>query len=1494
MKKYIYLPLEMYFPKHNVFIENILSRFNVILPFKYNKVTLQDSNNILYLEDLVSSELDQKDVKNFNIETDKFYKYLIHTVSGITKKTLNQNSLESLRPRLNNSLAKSFLQAEMFKKIVEKDLVGLVIVSAEYAGLSRPIVIEAQAKKIPVINIEHGNNSIGDYPEVQSNPAYNFTMNIADYGILDNKLETDIFSKNLKASGQRSNTQFLPFGTPISQNDKAFKLDPAKAKSLLGINPNIKTIGLFGTWCEPRSIQSIFQKQMDEADYYEFTFRLLNKVKSNFPIQPIIKFHPALSRFKEIGVINFIIDLAVKYDLPKPIILFDKYEEAIAASDYVITSVKGSSSWAGLQSFKPTAEFIPKYTNHYFDINKMMKYNECVTSDLLHYIFNDGDFKKFISRYHDKYERELLTKRLNEFNNKWDIKNDSVDVISNRICNWIDDKFPELNSSPGKKLAPANINKFKKEKSMKNNSRVNVVIVTYNSASTIRNCLLSVIKFSTSQTKVTVIDNASSDDTLKVLKEFSNKISLIKNAENRGFSAACNQGIKAMDFDFVVLLNPDTIVTNGWVEKLIQKFDDGIGAVGPTTDYTGGMQQAIRYLPKNFEQNTVTIDSVINELEKNKTKSVETKLLIGFCMMISRQALETVGLLDEKLFLGNDDLDLSWRMRLAGIKLMVAVDTFIHHKGQVSFNSEEKSVTDNLIRQSTDILFKKLENHYGKNNVPTSNELWNNDWFKPTHAVFNPESKLHTSKRDIELNISLNGIKLHQINGENKVKKIDTFMYNGDFIAPFRIKYLYDVIDEFIIVESRYTHTGQRKENLYFKEEDFAPYLDKITYLVQDEKIDKVPEYWKKENEDKYWVQENPLAWFREYSQRNFCINHLEKEQRNYMLICSDVDEIPNRNLLDKIDYDMLKQPLYLEMDMFYYNFNWKKKTKWYQAFIINNVNSGLTELRACSGEKQFLKNAGWHLSFFMAKDDIKRKLSSFAHSEYSGEEFSADDHIQKCIDEGNELFNRHGVEELVKNDNFNDLPLGWKGLQHLLNKPDSTSTKDEEVNDHPVVSIIILTFNALEFTRKCIDSIMKHTSAHYEIVFVDNASSDGTVEYLTEMCENNDHFSLIRNNENRGFAIGNNQGVKAAKGKYVLLLNNDVLVSHGWLSSMVEALEKHDKIGMVGPMTNSISGLQRIINISYDVDTGFEPFASQVRHTNAGNLTPRRRIAGFAMLMEKHLYDDVGGFDESFGSGNFEDDDFCLRVRARGKAIMVDESTFIHHFGSQTFKANGINYNQSLNKKSKIFFKKWPGVDHEELLEVNTPLTEVHENKVKAGMRQLESNQYALASKTFKAILKQNPISADSLFGLAIVHQFMAENSAALKRIEELKSLYPDFPEIDNHHGSLLFETEDYSAAQEVFANTLEKTPNDVNAARNLVRTLVKLDSFDEAVALAIEVFNKNTEDEESLLLMAELNIEANRMDDARDYLGKIININPENMQAVNYLKEMETAPAA
>ena len=133
----------------------------------------------------------------------------------------------------------------------------------------------------------------------------------------------------------------------------------------------------------------------------------------------------------------------------------------------------------------------------------------------------------------------------------------------------------------------------------------------------------------------------------------------------------------------------------------------------------------------------------------------------------------------------------------------------------------------------------------------------------------------------------------------------------------------------------------------------------------------------------------------------------------------------------------------------------------------------------------------------------------------------------------------------------------------------------------------------------------------------MDNASTDGTVEYLRNLVKEHSNYKLIENKENRGFAAGNNQGVAAASGEYVMLLNNDVVVSAGWLELLVESLEKDEKTGMVGPITNSISGRQMVNSIPYTDDGGFHEFSQKIRKAYYGRLTPRYRIAGFAVLMK-------------------------------------------------------------------------------------------------------------------------------------------------------------------------------------------------------------------------------------------------------------------------------------
>ena len=345
-------------------------------------------------------------------------------------------------------------------------------------------------------------------------------------------------------------------------------------------------------------------------------------------------------------------------------------------------------------------------------------------------------------------------------------------------------------------------------------------------------------------------------------------------------------------------------------------------------------------------------------------------------------------------------------------------------------------------------------------------------------------------------------------------------------------------------------------------------------------------------------------------------------------------------------------------------------------------------------------------------------------------------------------------------------------------------NTTDKLISSPPLqkpVSIIILTWNALEYTQKCVNSIRNHTNYPHEIVFVDNASTDGTVEYLRKLIKEHPNCKLIENHENKGFAVGNNQGVAIATGEYVMLLNNDVLVSDGWLESLVEGLEIDKNIGMVGPITNSISGRQQVNKIPYTDEQEFYKFAQEIRRTYKGRLTPRYRVAGFAVLMRKALYEEVGGLDESFGTGNYEDDDLCLKVSKKGYAIMVDESVFIHHYRSQTFIDNKINYRDSLSVNGSKFKEKWPNVDYEQLLELHRSLVDANAALCTKGKQAMESGNINKAIEIYSRVLKTNPIDEAALCGLALVYQTDGKMDKTIDAYKKALQVNPSF--FDAHY---------------------------------------------------------------------------------------------------------------
>lgn len=252
--------------------------------------------------------------------------------------------------------------------------------------------------------------------------------------------------------------------------------------------------------------------------------------------------------------------------------------------------------------------------------------------------------------------------------------------------------------------------------------------------------------------------------------------------------------------------------------------------------------------------------------------------------------------------------------------------------------------------------------------------------------------------------------------------------------------------------------------------------------------------------------------------------------------------------------------------------------------------------------------------------------------------------------------------------------------------------------------SIVILTHNNLEYTRQCLESIYAKTEySEYEIVIVDNASDDGTHEYLEEIKSEKDNIQIIHNKQNVGFAKGNNQGVKASKGEYLVFLNNDTVVTYGWLTRLVEYLQD-PYVGMVGPVTNSASNEAKI-SVTYETIDDLDLFAEEYTLAHHGETFEIRALAFYCVALRRDILHQIGPLDERFRLGMFEDDDYAERIRDFGYKVICTEDVFIHHWGGASFlELDRYEYLLLFRENRKKFENKWnttwqPHLQRQELL---------------------------------------------------------------------------------------------------------------------------------------------------------------------------------------------------
>ena len=211
-----------------------------------------------------------------------------------------------------------------------------------------------------------------------------------------------------------------------------------------------------------------------------------------------------------------------------------------------------------------------------------------------------------------------------------------------------------------------------------------------------------------------------------------------------------------------------------------------------------------------------------------------------------------------------------------------------------------------------------------------------------------------------------------------------------------------------------------------------------------------------------------------------------------------------------------------------------------------------------------------------------------------------------------------------------------------------------------PKVSIIIVNYNGKELLQKCLDSLLKVNYDNFEIILVDNNSTDGSVEFITK---NYPSLIIIKLDSNKGFAEPNNVAAKISKGKYLLFLNNDTVVTPNFISEMVKVMETDKKIAICQSLLLKPDGS---IDSSGDfIDHLGVVYNSKIKIDEIREVSSAR---GASMLVRSDIFEKLDGFDQKFFI-TFEDVDLCWRSWILGYRVLIIPTSIVYHEGGITIK---------------------------------------------------------------------------------------------------------------------------------------------------------------------------------------------------------------------------------
>lgn len=234
------------------------------------------------------------------------------------------------------------------------------------------------------------------------------------------------------------------------------------------------------------------------------------------------------------------------------------------------------------------------------------------------------------------------------------------------------------------------------------------------------------------------------------------------------------------------------------------------------------------------------------------------------------------------------------------------------------------------------------------------------------------------------------------------------------------------------------------------------------------------------------------------------------------------------------------------------------------------------------------------------------------------------------------------------------------------------------------LVSIVIPCCGMLEYTKLCVPSVLKHSRPPFELIFVDVGSLDGTAAYLDGLkagLRGEVHVEVVRTETDLGLKDACRTAIKNTLGEYVVLLNNDCIVTNGWLNQLIGMATFSMTVGMSGPMSNMAAPPQLVETVPYRTFTStrttgsfvdlaaVEKHAAGFRQEHQGNWMYADRLGGFCLLIKREVLDKIGtSLDEWSDLSLFDTDILSSKAMQAGYSLAVCRDLYVHHFGTRTF----------------------------------------------------------------------------------------------------------------------------------------------------------------------------------------------------------------------------------